>query len=530
MNRNLPAIFVAVIALALWLRAIPPTIMFKGPGPFSPDQLTNLTLWWNGDHQVINNGNTNNAPVTKYFDKTVNLNHGFTNLSEGGNTIPIVVTNQLNAHAIVRFAGSNYYRIKTNFLSGIRQGEMWFVAKSALDPAGATRYALFGINNTNTTGGGVAYPHPTVPGRYQDDFLSSQTFYELGTAGTFSNQFHVVGVFTKSNEMIISIDGDLIQGGSKIWPGSISNATVGFNANVSTIRWAGDLADLYIFNSQNTERNRFNMLTYLANLYGIALVTNIWAESTRDTNQWALTNFQTGMFFSYCATNFNGLTNNAPIGGTGRFWTDEGPLANHATNATAASQPLFQSNVFGTLPGVRFDGTDDKLHFLTSIALNNTNDFTFLAVHMPTNITTARPIAGVAAGGGGTDIRVNHNTENRLAVRSSVGGVLSVTASGELIPTAALNGAPPVMNVWSRTNGVWKFWGNLQQGFENAAGENRTNRANITIDAIGFTTDFTVGYSGWIYRSICWTNRFINPRDVMNMYRLIFKSEVSVLP
>jgi len=529
----------AVFVVAAWRSlAIPPLLFVKAgaPAEFTPFDLTNLVFWGNGDFQLVKWPDTNGAPITnRWFDQTINTNDAWYNNGDAG-AGPTIQSNVINGRAVVRFTGADFFYMETNILAGVQQGEIWVVVKADADPAGANLGAMWYFGNTNAVGGAAAYPHILTAGRIQDNFLSSQLYYYLGDPGVVSNAFRIYGVLTRTNEMLVVFDGDLMQGGNKIWPGSITNASIGLNS--STVRFKGDIANIFVFNYLNTELNRSNIVGWLTNRYNLTIGTNVFAQTARDpgafnvqTNAVLWTN---GMFWHYCATNFNGLTNNAPVGGTGRFWTDQGPLANHATNATAAQQPLFMSNVFGTLPngasasGVLFDGPNDRLFFLMALNLTATNDWTFLAVHMPTNITTARAIAAIgAAAGGGSDFRVNHNTENRVAMRTP-GGTLLSSASGEFIPGSALNGTP-VMNVWGRTNGVWWFWNNQQRAFS-YGDSSQTNTSNVNFDCLGFSTDNIAGYSGWIYEAVCWTNRYINPRDIINQYRFYFKTNLTVLP
>ena len=48
-------------------------------------------------------------------------------------------------------------------------------------------------------------------------------------------------------------------------------------------------------------------------------------------------------------------------------WVSSG-VVYHAAQATAGNKPLFQTNVWGSLPAVAFDGTDDFLDFTDTIA------------------------------------------------------------------------------------------------------------------------------------------------------------------
>jgi len=47
-------------------------------------------------------------------------------------------------------------------------------------------------------------------------------------------------------------------------------------------------------------------------------------------------------------------------------WTDTSGLGRNATQFTTANKPLFKTNIFGTQPAVRFDGSNDYLSFTPS--------------------------------------------------------------------------------------------------------------------------------------------------------------------
>lgn len=52
-----------------------------------------------------------------------------------------------------------------------------------------------------------------------------------------------------------------------------------------------------------------------------------------------------------------GLSNNDPVAS----WTDSSGNANHATQGTAGSRPVFKTGILNGLPVVRFDAADDAL-------------------------------------------------------------------------------------------------------------------------------------------------------------------------
>lgn len=78
-------------------------------------------------------------------------------------------------------------------------------------------------------------------------------------------------------------------------------------------------------------------------------------------------------------------------------WTDLSGNGRHAVQATGGNQPLFKTGIFGSLPSVRFDGTDDFLK--TASFATITQPFTIVVVYKP--IAHPGGTAGVVGEGGG---------------------------------------------------------------------------------------------------------------------------------
>lgn len=67
----------------------------------------------------------------------------------------------------------------------------------------------------------------------------------------------------------------------------------------------------------------------------------------------------TGLIARWEADAILGLNDGDPVA----TWPDQSLSARNATQATAANRPLFKTNIFGTQPAVRFDGSNDALDF-----------------------------------------------------------------------------------------------------------------------------------------------------------------------
>lgn len=73
------------------------------------------------------------------------------------------------------------------------------------------------------------------------------------------------------------------------------------------------------------------------------------------------------------------LADGTAIGGAGNEWQDQSSNNRDATQGTGANQPLFKTNIFGAMPSIRFDGSNDVLEF-SEINLGANAAFTVLLV------------------------------------------------------------------------------------------------------------------------------------------------------
>lgn len=75
------------------------------------------------------------------------------------------------------------------------------------------------------------------------------------------------------------------------------------------------------------------------------------------------------------------LAHNTPVGGTGNEWQDQTSSNKDGVQALLSSRPLFQTNIFGTRPGIFFDASDDYLTFSPDFTFTSGgSNFTVIAV------------------------------------------------------------------------------------------------------------------------------------------------------
>lgn len=74
------------------------------------------------------------------------------------------------------------------------------------------------------------------------------------------------------------------------------------------------------------------------------------------------------------------LADGTAVGDTGTEWNDSSGTGNNLTQATSANRPVFKTSIFGSMPSIRFDGTNDWLGMTGSIVLNSSTEYTVLTV------------------------------------------------------------------------------------------------------------------------------------------------------
>lgn len=202
------------------------------------------------------------------------------------------------------------------------------------------------------------------------------------------------------------------------------------------------------------------------------------------------------------------LSDNDPVGGAGVEWQDQSVNNRDATQGTAGERPLFKTNIFGAMPSIRFDGTDDNLDFTLTDFGNNT-EFTLLIVGKAVTLTDSQLM------GHNTDnaqVRVSFPAANRVSFNA---GTLQVDSSAF---GSALTDAKLI--TWRR---VFQA-GNYDINFR----ENKTDRATggpepgqFRLNRIAET--FFGGYPNWDIAEIVGYSGLLSVVQIDALYDTYFK-------
>jgi hypothetical protein len=162
-------------------------------------------------------------------------------------------------------------------------------------------------------------------------------------------------------------------------------------------------------------------------------------------------------------------------------WRDKSGNGSHATQATAANQPVYSQTGFFGLPGITFDGADDQLDISTTRMQNTTHGVFWVFIRRGAGTGDAyKPSVGVLAGA--TDRGALHyvKNSNNLGASYPYYGGPSLFSYDLGSGTAYNNTDAQVMAFQSNVTG-WGVWrnGSLEGTTIGIAAPNTTNTGFI---------------------------------------------------
>lgn len=335
------------------------TALLGASSSFSPPNAANLVFWGRASDLAGADGDA----IASFTDKSGNGNH-----ATGTTTLrPTLKLSIVNGRSVLRFNGTSNRLAWPNCLNGNTAGEVFIVLKATADPSSANHGLLWELGKTSAVSGAA---HPFTGGQIQENFGSDVASGLLSKPSTAA-AFHIYSVTTQSNEMKLRWNGELFGGWDKISPGFLTAPYLGGNSP-STAFWDGDLAEILIYKSINSDADRTTIYNYLSSLYSISV--------TSPTLTYAPTDFS-GLQ-AWWKMDALGLNDGDPISSV----TDSS--GNSKTLSAAGSvRPTFKTNIYNGLGVARFDGTDDSFGH-SSLSLG---DLTMMAVVK----MTAGPIQGI---------------------------------------------------------------------------------------------------------------------------------------
>ena len=218
--------------------------------------LGNLALWLKADAGLLQGGT--NTPVSLWADQSGNGNHA---TQPTGTSQPLWIPGAIGDRPVVRFNGTNSYFNLPNFLTGATGEEAFVVLKVAANPP-SVRQSLWDMGS-----GAIEY-YPYTDGTIQESF-GVQATYILGNSAQPLTQYHVYQVSSQTNNWAAWINGLLLYQTTNTTYHYSSSPLLGKFSGYSTY-FAGDIAEVLIFNRGLTTGERLTVNSYLNSKYGLA--------------------------------------------------------------------------------------------------------------------------------------------------------------------------------------------------------------------------------------------------------------------
>ena len=226
--------------------------------------LSNLQLWLKADTGLLQGSTT--TPVELWADQSGNGNNaGQANTTQR----PLWVAGALNGRPVVRFDGTSSYFSLTNFMNGAAGGEALVVVKVS-DPNG-------GGHPLWEMGGAPGYTSYSQDTYGVCEAFGSTSVYNLGVQAQPMTQYHVYEVSSQNNSWSAWTNGVLMyqtSGNTVSWSRGI---TLGYGntGNGGNKYFAGDMAEVLVFNRGLTDSERTTVNSYLNAKYGFIPTVSI---------------------------------------------------------------------------------------------------------------------------------------------------------------------------------------------------------------------------------------------------------------
>lgn len=227
----------------------------------------NLKLWLRADTGLAQN--STNTPVSLWADQSGNANHA---TQPSAANQPTWTPGALLNRPVIHFDGANDSFGLPYFMNAATGGEAFVVLKVTTSHPSSSHGLWY-------MGGYGVYDNETYPdtgGNINEDFgRANNGAYAIGIPAPPINQYHVYEVTSQTNDWRAWINGQLLY--------QTNINAVGFSHPVSlgadTYPFAGDMAEVLVFNRGLTDGERTTINQYLNNKYGMVPTVSITAPT-----------------------------------------------------------------------------------------------------------------------------------------------------------------------------------------------------------------------------------------------------------
>lgn len=255
--------------------------LYPAASSFAPSDISGLKVWYKSDSMVADGDATSNGDaVAKWTDKSGNSNPLYD--QNTSTKRPTYQTNQINSLPAVSFDGTSD-ELRTGTLAGggasVSWGSQVFTLYAVQQDNSGNPTAGVGWNwVTADDGGGFTYFQlqrytntSTTRWRAYDTSGNGTQVTTTISNGTASSDWHILSAIARSGNVQLYVDG----------VATTSVSRTGTNQNKSCPLWVGGLfggsfttlklAELYVYNTANSDTDRHSNESYLSTKYGISV-------------------------------------------------------------------------------------------------------------------------------------------------------------------------------------------------------------------------------------------------------------------
>jgi len=286
-------------------------IILIPPTPFSPTDITGCQLYLKADVGITKDID---GYVSQWNDQSGYVN----NATQGiGVSQPLYVDNYINEKPIIRFDGSNDFMSFSNII--LSDSSIFIVAKQP------------NVDFGRILDGGPSYEDDDLMFRYDGNRLYWESYSTnskyIRVDNPIDENFNYISLIQSSSTSNVYYNGVNQILNVNTQPINPRYSRIGWYGN--TYWFAGDIAEIIIYNTALNSTDRLKVETYIQNKY-FPIGTNIklWLKAdvgiTKDENDYV------------------------------SVWSDQSGNGNDATQSIGSSQPLWIDNYINNKPSVYF--------------------------------------------------------------------------------------------------------------------------------------------------------------------------------
>ena len=352
---------------------------------FNPLSLSNMVFWFRAqDYSASPDGTF----LTNILDKSTSGNHA---TNPASRFAPVLTNNQINGRSAFMFTWQSNRLMQISNASPFstaKSGEIFAVLRSESSPLltgnRANGGALWQMENIQTD------PNPNL--RWDGSYHPNQSNTLVESFGAripsiaplpWSQQvsnWHIYSVSTSPSNVQVYYNGDLISGNDLTTTGFTNSIRIG-SCNVPGIGlgyWSGLIADVLAFSNVLSSIDRSNLTVYFSSLYSIPTSNTMAVYSPTSfakLNGW------------WKADSLSGLI---PDGGVVSNWLNQAGTGTNWTNVTAASRPIWHSNVYAGNPCITFDSSINHHLYINPDGMISNNALESLSIISVTKATNSQ--------------------------------------------------------------------------------------------------------------------------------------------